>query len=339
MSVRQARMRLADSRALEEEAERYNPVNPKHQLGSRKGRTSLVADGSEYTGGGATPSMGLSQYRGGSNYAKWSGGDDGEDLVGCGTGAGATGAGRKRKGHSEAHEMGRHLGHHLHSLHGGGFFDDFASGFMSVVKPVANIASTAMKFAPLLGLGATGAGATGAGATGAGKKRRGKGKLVIHHGGAMLGQDGHGTRQVGAGTGAGATGAGFLSDLGIPVISQLAGAIGLGKKGRKKRGKGTGAGNVSGPGYEAVSGSGTGAGDMYGCGDEELEGGGFLSDLGIPIISNLAGAIGLGHGSGATGAGTGAGRSKRAEVVKRVMRDRGVSMIEASKIVKAEGLY
>jgi hypothetical protein len=33
------------------------------------------------------------------------------------------------------------------------------------------------------------------------------------------------------------------------------------------------------------------------------------------------------------------GRKKRAEIVKKVMRERGVKMIEASKIVKAEGLY
>jgi hypothetical protein len=31
--------------------------------------------------------------------------------------------------------------------------------------------------------------------------------------------------------------------------------------------------------------------------------------------------------------------NKRAEVVRKVMKERGVSMIEASKIVKAEGLY
>jgi hypothetical protein len=31
--------------------------------------------------------------------------------------------------------------------------------------------------------------------------------------------------------------------------------------------------------------------------------------------------------------------NKRAEIVKKVMRERGVKMIEASKIVKNEGLY
>lgn len=40
----------------------------------------------------------------------------------------------------------------------------------------------------------------------------------------------------------------------------------------------------------------------------------------------------------ASGAGQG-GRQKRAEIVKRVMREKGLKMIEASKYVKAHGLY
>jgi uncharacterized protein (UPF0210 family) len=37
--------------------------------------------------------------------------------------------------------------------------------------------------------------------------------------------------------------------------------------------------------------------------------------------------------------GCGDGRAKRAELVKKIMKERGVKMIEASKIVKDEGLY
>ena len=45
-------------------------------------------------------------------------------------------------------------------------------------------------------------------------------------------------------------------------------------------------------------------------------------------------------GGGESGGGrSGGGRSVRAGIVKDVMKKRGVSMIEASKIVKAEGLY
>jgi hypothetical protein len=38
-------------------------------------------------------------------------------------------------------------------------------------------------------------------------------------------------------------------------------------------------------------------------------------------------------------ASAGDGRRKRADIVRKVMAERGVKMIEASKIVKAEGLY
>ena len=44
-------------------------------------------------------------------------------------------------------------------------------------------------------------------------------------------------------------------------------------------------------------------------------------------------------GSTMSGFGKPKGKSKRAEIVKKVMRERGLSMIEASKVVKAEGLY
>lgn len=36
---------------------------------------------------------------------------------------------------------------------------------------------------------------------------------------------------------------------------------------------------------------------------------------------------------------TGGGRAKRAEIVKKVMKDKGMKMIEASKYVKEHGLY
>jgi hypothetical protein len=36
---------------------------------------------------------------------------------------------------------------------------------------------------------------------------------------------------------------------------------------------------------------------------------------------------------------SGDGRKARAEIVKRIMKERGVKMIEASRIVKSENLY
>ena len=85
--------------------ERHNPVNPKAEM-----RTGVY-------GGRATPSRGLSQFRGGSRGSRSSSESDeeleggGNEMVGAGTG-----------GMSEATQMGLHLGKHLHKLHGGGLF-------------------------------------------------------------------------------------------------------------------------------------------------------------------------------------------------------------------------
>ena len=40
-----------------------------------------------------------------------------------------------------AMHQGQMLGQHLMKMHGKGFFDDFAKGFMSVIKPIASVAS------------------------------------------------------------------------------------------------------------------------------------------------------------------------------------------------------
>lgn len=69
MSVRDARLMMADKRALAKQSERMNPVEPLKNT-ARKGRTTLVNTGAEYTGSGATPSTGLSQFRGGRKQKK-----------------------------------------------------------------------------------------------------------------------------------------------------------------------------------------------------------------------------------------------------------------------------
>jgi hypothetical protein len=79
------------------------------------------------------------------------------------------------------------------------------------------------------------------------------------------------------------------------------------------------------------------------------------ADLGKFDMNRLKDYIGLGKGRnvpqkvversvmqpviGAGSSGGGDGRKARAEIVKKVMKQRGISMIEASKIVKSEGLY
>lgn len=70
-------------------------------------------------------------------------------------------------------------------------------------------------------------------------------------------------------------------------------------------------------------------------------------DSAVPTISNLVKSADPALTDGVrklvgkvkTAVGAGRGRSARTAIVKKVMKDRGVKMIEASKIVKAEGLY
>ena len=132
------------------------------------------------------------------------------------------------KGKSEAREMGRRLGVHVHKLHGAGFWDDFKQGFSSAASAVA----------PLVGL--------------------------IPHPAAQIG-------------------------------SKVLEGIGSGM-----------------PHMERAIGSGRERDDRA--------------------------LTGLGKCKRAP-AGPNDGRRKRAEVVKKVMAERGLSMIEASKFVKAHNLY
>jgi len=228
-------------------------------------------------GGGATPSMGLSQFRGG-------GGMLGQD----GHGQRVVGAGRRKKS-SEAVRMGHALGSHINQLHGGGFFDDFKRGFDSVVAPVAGIAKAFLPMAGPEGMMASGViNALGYGRHSAYDRRRtgcgtGAGQLTITHGGGRERDD-----------------VAMLSGMGY------------------------------GMGYS-------------GCGDdteeEEMEGGQSFAN---PSSMSMSGAY-QGQGTGGrrrrASAGPNDGRRKRAEIVKRVMAEKGMKMIEASKYVKAHGLY
>jgi hypothetical protein len=81
----------------------------------------------------------------------------------------------------------------------------------------------------------------------------------------------------------GCKGAGFISDLGIPVVSGLAGMFGLGATGGAS---GTVEGTFRDTGFEKTDGA------------KGVEGAGFISDLGIPLVSGLAGMFGLGQTGG-----------------------------------------
>jgi hypothetical protein len=69
--------------------------------------------------------------------------------------------------------------------------------------------------------------------------------------------------------------------------------------------------------------------------EKKLKKGG-MSGCGVSGGKNLSGMTDRTIGGGVSG---GDGRKARAEIVKKIMKERGVKMIEASKIVKAEGLY
>jgi len=58
-----------------------------------------------------------------------------------------------------------------------------------------------------------------------------------------------------------------------------------------------------------------------------------------PAVKNQVASVAKSVASKVKSAVGAGGRNKRAEIVKKVMKDRGVSMIQASSIVKKEGLY
>lgn len=129
----------------------------------------------------------------------------------------------------------------------------------------------------------------------------------------------------GSGKGRAMRGAGPISDLGIPFVSGLAGMFGLGKKGKKSAPDG-----------------------------EAMEGGGPISSLGIPLVSGLAGMFGLGErkvggvktgryeGQGASGGKAKRPASEKAKargaLVSKLMKEKGMSLGEASRHIKEKGL-
>lgn len=143
-------------------------------------RTNPIQGGymSRMVGAGATPSMGLSQFRGGGDFC--------DCMSGCGKcmSGGAhhrTSISASRMDASSPMAMGIRLRQHLHKLHGAGWFDSFKKGLSTagtiakyaapfVLSPVAGTAVSA-------GLGALGFGRHG--------RRGAQGEQMEHHGGAM----------------------------------------------------------------------------------------------------------------------------------------------------------
>lgn len=258
--TRNAHLQLADRRAMEEQMERENPVNPKKLLGA-----------------GATPSIGLSQFRGGKSLSR-----------------------RQEKkavsdSDAEAIAMGQALGNHLHNLHGGSFHRAFCNGMMDGGRRILGEdeqEAQSQHYAQM-------------------KERQDKnvkeGRAPLHDAGD--------------------------EDFGLTRDEIQA------KMNEKFKRENPIKHFIGDYGMKAVKGAR----------DLAIEHGSKVN-LPAPLIEALKYSKEL-TGEGKTGAyegkgrkkrapaSAGDGRRKRAEVVKRVMAEKGMKMIEASKYVKQHGLY
>ena len=192
---------------------------------------------------------------------------------------------------SDAMAMGLHLGQHLHSLHGAGFFRRFARGLHSaVIEPV---------------------------------KRRAKAVAEGHH--PIINKAGELINKAGE----------FRQNVIEPIARPLLHLVPHGDKIKMAldaRDTVRGLTNTflpEGKVKRAVKAIGLGkGGNMYPSG--EYEGQGRESDD-VKMVK--------GGKKRRAPAKDGDGRKKRAEIVKKVMREKGMKMIEASKYVKAHSLY
>lgn len=368
--AREKRLALADMRAMEEQSERHNPINPKSEIGTRKGYTGILRGPAVVVkGAGATPSMGLSTVRGGGLLGQ---DGHGQRVVGAGTKKGQTrktarkayeDIGRRevalhRAEHRALEEeeekggalsggakLGKQLGERMLELHGSGFWDDFKKGFMMVAKPAAGVAKAVL---PLTGpagtaasaaLGALGAGSYSGGLnTGAyeGKGRRrgsvssssSEEKEEKMEGGVKLTPEEDAVGYIV-----------MLHKSGDELENIIMNRHKLSKANAKKviakAEQRVAAGRLMRiPERMAEEGlvkmkHGSGA----------MSGGGFLSDLGIPVVSDVARAVGLGKGKKKRAAGGPSDKRRaRGAMVSKLMKEKGMSLAEASKHIKEHGL-
>jgi hypothetical protein len=243
---------------MEEQAERTNPL----------------------AGRGATPSMGLSQYRGGKKHEEESDnesvGRQMRHMLGSGdlhiTHTGGRKKAQKEAPMSEAMAMGLHLGKHLHSLHGGAFLDEFGSGMAQCKMSGGNASQTG--------------------------RYEGDGWMDVFN----------------------------TVRSNLPAISSAVGQIGSVIPGADRFTK------PLQQGLDVAHQVSEGA-RKFGYGKKEKSATVHIPTMDAPEM------VAKGGKKKRAPAGPNDGRRKRAEVVKKVMREKGMSMIEASKYVKAHGLY
>ena len=253
-------------------------------------------------GSGAVPSMGLSQYRGGDNTLHHP--DRMGDIIeGRDVPSDPMVCRVKRRGGSkkmsEAMAMGLHLGKHLHSLHGGSFHKQFAEG---VYRGGA--------WWDFLDPSKNGVG----NAFNAVKNEFVNPDSMLR--GTILPEAGDIAGKVAAATafipGVGEVVAPLATGIkAAATANDMAKSVGLGRR----RGRGGSLLGQDGQGVRVGAG-----GSMYG------------------VASPTGAYEGKGKKRRAP-AGPSDGRRARAEIVKRIMRERGISMIQASKAVKAEKMY
>ena len=327
-ATRRAKAHMADARAMAEQNERENPVNPKGQLM----RPHLGVRGS-----GATPSMGLSQYRGG--YGNNQDGtihtmevrpmdmliDGMKKKRGKGTKKGQP---RKtaRKAYepeSEAYLMGRELSRHITGLHGGAFHREFLHGlsggaWYDFLDPNKNGIGNAFNTV--------------------------KNEVVNPDSGLRRGLDTAGQAVAGQFTDPNSVLRGQVIPIGAQVAQYASPFIDSVVPG---------AGTALNYGMKGLNYANKGA-QMLGYGDSEMARAsqmlgqkkkGRNRNNGVPLLSgNVDGAMSGGSNTGqyeGHGRVVGAGKrpNARAVLVKKVMAEHGMSMIEASKYIKKNGLY
>lgn len=323
-ATRRAKAHMADARAMAEQNERHNPVNPKSELM----RPHLGVRGS-----GATPSMGLSQIRGGSvNFNPTV-----NTLKGRGTKKGQMRktARRAYEPESEAYQMGRELGKHIHGLHGGAFHKEFLHGlsggaWYDFLDPNKN--GVANAFDP--------------NKNGVGEAfNKVKHEFVDSDSGLRRGLSTAGDAVAGQFTDPNSVLRGQVIPIGAQVAQYASPFIDSVVPG---------AGTALNYGFKAANYANKGA-NMLGYGESEQgrakmmlskKKTGRNRNNGIPLLSgNVDGVVSGGsntgryEGHGRT-VGAGKGRSNpRASIVKKVMAEKGLNMIQASKFVKEHGLY
>jgi hypothetical protein len=324
---------------MEELEERLNPINEKHLMNNTRENALRL------TGQGATPSMGLSEYRGGGLFDKFhltksplgdalrkglkkKGGKHNlqDHLENPMKGYGmmkvekdpnqGRPTKRRSKADDEAHMMGHHLGKHIVGLHGSGFFDSFKRGFEDIGNKIKNefvnpnsvlrhdiVPKVEHEFQD--------------------KDSILRGKVIPI--GAKVAQVAQPFLD------AGVPGLGTAINTGFKVANyanQGANALGYGRYGCGSEGdraqmlqmrEGAESPRLNTP-------------------SRRRRGGNMLTQP-MPVQGTNLSLSGLGQTGAYEGQGKPKRHNKRAEIVRKVMAEKGMKMIEASKYVKAHGLY